>query len=160
VVTEVDGDTGVLTARNPYNTEFEGRVAFFDVDPAAGERTLTGDRLEFLGRTGSLQSPAALQRERLSGTLAAGPDPCAAIQVALELDAGETRETVFRLGMGRDWGAAVGLATRTRGTDPAHDALDAVRMYWKRTLGTIQVETPDPAFNVLANGWLLYQTIG
>ncbi|MGY0618258.1 GH36-type glycosyl hydrolase domain-containing protein [Lysobacter sp. A378] len=160
VVTEVDGDTGVLTARNPYNTEFEGRVAFFDVDPVAGERTITGDRLEFLGRNGTLQRPAALQRERLSGRLGAGLDPCAAIQVVLELGAGESSETVFRLGMGSDWGAAVALATRTRGTDPAHDALDAVRMYWNRTLGTIQVQTPDPAFDVLANGWLLYQTIG
>ncbi|MFD0739901.1 GH36-type glycosyl hydrolase domain-containing protein [Lysobacter koreensis] len=163
VVTEIDGDSGVLTARNAYNTEFEGRVAFFDTDPVAPgapARSVTGDRAEFLGRNGHPQRPAAMGRERLSGKLGPGLDPCAAIQVPLQLDAVEASETVFRLGLGRDWADAVALARRTRGVDAAYDALDAVRIYWLRTLGTIQVQTPDPSVDVLANGWLLYQTIG
>jgi cellobiose phosphorylase len=158
VITEIDGDSGVLTARNRYNTEFEGRVAFFDTDVAT--RSVSGDRAEFLGRNGNLQRPAALLRERLSGRLGAGLDPCAAIQVPIELEPMQHSETVFRLGLGRNWGDAVALARRTRGVDAAHDALDAVRIYWLRTLGTIQVETPEPNVDVLANGWLLYQTIG
>ena len=159
VVTEIDGDSGVLTARNAFNTEFEGRVAFFDTDADAGARTVTGDRTEFLGRNGHVGRPAALLRERLSGRLGAGLDPCAAIQITLELDAGQSTETVFRLGVGQHWREAIALARRTRGAGAAHDALDAVRIYWLRTLGTIQVETPEPSVDVLANGWLLYQTI-
>src|SRR5690606_17037726 len=54
---------------------------------------------------------------------------------------------------------AVALACRSRGVDAAHDALDKVRMYWLRALGTVMVTTPEPAFDVLANGWLMYQTI-
>ena len=160
VITEIDGNSGVLTARNPYNTEFDGRVAFFDTDPAAGTRTVTGDRTEFLGRNGHMGDPAGMRRERLSGRLGAGLDPCAAIQVAHDLDAGHSTEIVFRLGMGANWGDAVGLASATRGHGAAHDALDEVRIHWQQTLGTIQVETPDPSVDVLANGWLLYQTIG
>jgi cellobiose phosphorylase len=162
VVSEVDGDSQVLTARNPYNTAFEHRVAFFDVDPAgvaAPGRSHTSDRVEFLGRNGSLQQPAALRQERLSGRTGAGLDPCAALQVPLELEPGASSETVFRLGMGATWGEAVALAVRSRGSQAAHDALDAVRSHWLATLGGIQVQTPAPEVDVLANGWLLYQTI-
>ncbi|WP_238346170.1 GH36-type glycosyl hydrolase domain-containing protein [Luteimonas saliphila] len=162
VVSEIDGDSGVLTARNTYNTEFAHRVAFFDAGkPGADDdrRSLTCDRAEFLGRNGSLQAPAALLRERLSGRLGAGLDPCAAIQVPIVLGSGEEGETVFRLGVGRNWGEAVALARRTGVSGAAHDALDAVRIHWLRTLGAVRVETPDPAVDVLANGWLLYQTI-
>ncbi len=80
VVTEVDPGSGALFARNPYNTEFADRVAFFHVDDET--RTLSGDRTEFLGRNGTLGSPAAMTRSRLSGKVGAALDPCAAIQVS------------------------------------------------------------------------------
>src|SRR5690606_20965641 len=163
VMSEVDADRGVFTARNTYNTECAGRVAFFDADThGVGHegRSLTADRIEFLGRNGSMQAPVALQRERLSGRIGAGLDPCAAIQVPILIAIGGETESVFRLGTGRDMDEAIALARRTRGSDAAHDALDVVRIHWLRTLGAVRVETPDPAVDVLANGWLLYQTIG
>src|SRR5476651_294000 len=55
VQTEVDLNTGALLARNDYNTEFSGRIAFIDVND--GARTLTGDRKEFIGRNGNLAHP-------------------------------------------------------------------------------------------------------
>src|SRR4029079_9536485 len=51
------------------------------------------------------------------------------------------------------------LVNRFRGVEPARLALEGVWSYWKRTLGTVKVETPDPALNFLANGWLLYQVL-
>ena len=158
VVTEADPVTGALFAKNAYNTEFPERIAFFYVD--ANAMTVTGDRTEFIGRNGSLQNPAALSRTRLSGRLGAGLDPCAAIQVPLELAGGQQRDIVFILGVaGRRSADVSNLVQRCRGTAAAREALDAVHAHWEQTLGAVQVDTPDPAVNVLANGWLMYQTL-
>jgi len=158
VITETDPSTGALFARNPYNTEFVGRTAFFDVD--ATLHTITCDRNEFIGRNRSLQNPAAMERTRLSGKVGAGLDPCAAMQVQFELVQGQQREIVFMLGMAGSRRTDVGqMVQRCRGRATAQAALNAVHAYWDRTLGTLQIETPDPSLNILANGWLLYQTI-
>ena len=157
VQTEVDPKTGALLARNPFNTEFAERIAFVDVSDS--RRTFTGDRKEFLGRNGSLSNPAALKRTRLSGKAGAGLDPCGAVQVTLDLPAGQQRETTFRLGVGRSVADVQTLIRRFRPAEASRGALEGVWEYWNRTLGAVQVETPDPSVNVMANGWLLYQTL-
>jgi len=157
VVTEVDPVSGALFARNPYNTEFADRVAFFHVDHET--QTLTGDRAEFLGRNGTLGSPAAMGRSFLSGKVGAALDPCAAIQVPFELGDGQERELIFTLGVGRDANHAGNLAHRFRGSAAARDVLETVWHYWNHTLGAVNVDTPDESLNVLTNGWLLYQTL-
>ncbi|RPH67232.1 MAG: cyclic beta 1-2 glucan synthetase, partial [Burkholderiales bacterium] len=157
VTTEIDPRSGALYARNPYNTEFVDRVAFFDVDGRT--RNLTGDRTEFLGRNGTLRNPAAMNRSRLSGRVGAGLDPCGAIQVSFDLADGQEREVVFRLGVGRNADDAGELVHRFRGSAAARSALEAVWQYWNHTLGAVNVETPDPSVNVLTNGWLVYQTL-
>jgi cellobiose phosphorylase len=138
--------------------EFAGAVAFVDCSEAA--RTVTADRTEFLGRNGTPANPAALRRARLSGRVGPGLDPCAAIQVRLTLEAGEEKEVVFILGAAAHEDEARQLVHRFRGVGSAQQALESVWGYWNHTLGAVHVETPDPALNFLANGWLMYQTLG
>ena len=158
VGSETDVATGALLASNHYNTEFPQRVAFFDLDAAV--KTVTCDRNEFIGRNRSLHNPVALERQRLSGKTGAGLDPCAAMQTIFELAPGQERELVFLLGLcdTRQTNASA-LILHHRGIVTARSALQAVKNYWQHTLGTIQVSTPEPALDVLANGWLLYQTL-
>ena len=153
-----DGPGGIaLTARNPYNADFPGRVAFFDVDEA--QYGITGDRMEFLGRNGSLEAPAAMSRTGLSGRAGAALDPCGAIQVPFTLENGRERQIVFRLGSGTDWENMRETANRFKGPDAARSVLEAVWQFWSHFLGAVHVETPDPSFDVLVNGWLLYQSL-
>lgn len=157
VVTESDPVTGTLFARNAYSMDFPGRIAFFDAD--GRDRTFTCDRREFIGRNRDLGSPAALGRAHLSGRVGPGLDPCAAIQTIFELDKGESHDVVFLLGAAASTEEAAALAQRYRDHDAATAALEAVRAYWRGILSTVRVDTPDPALNVLANGWLLYQVV-
>ena len=157
VITEIEPASGALFARNPYHMEFADRVAFFDAGEAT--RSVSGDRTEFLGRNGTLKRPAAMSQARLSGKVGTALDPCAAIQLPFELAAGQEREIVFTLGVGRDANDASQLVRRARGTAAARAALEQVWQHWNHTLGAVQVETPDPMLNVLTNGWLLYQTL-
>ncbi|MDZ4687671.1 MAG: cyclic beta 1-2 glucan synthetase, partial [Planctomycetaceae bacterium] len=157
VVTEIDPHCGAVLARNPYSLEFAQCVPFFSVSEYT--RTVTGDRAEFLGRNGSTAKPAALTRQRLSNKVGPGLDPCAAIQTPFELADGREREVIFTLGVGRDVGHVRELVDRVRGPDAAQQHLDAVWRFWNHTLGAVYVETPDPSLNILANGWLLYQTL-
>ena len=155
--TGIDSKTGALLASNPFNTDFPGRVVFFEVNEA--DRSISGDRTEFIGRNGSLADPAALHRVRLSGKVGVGLDPAAALQVYFELGPGQEKEIVFVLGVGRDIEDARNLVRRFCGLQSAYDARDRVWGYWKHTLGAINIETPDPALNLIANGWLVYQTM-
>jgi cyclic beta-1,2-glucan synthetase len=157
VISEIDPATGALFARNPYNTDFPGRIAFFDVDE--GTRSMTGDRTEFLGRNGTLRNPASMSRSRLSGKVGAALDPCGAIQLPFDLAVGQERDCTFRLGVGKDTEDARQLVRRFRGATARRAALETVWHHWTHTLGAVHVETPDQSLNVLANGWLLYQTI-
>jgi cellobiose phosphorylase len=157
IATEIDPQTGALLARNSYNTDFEGRVAFV----ASSEliRSFTADRTEFLGRNGTLAQPAALRRVRLSGKTGIGLDPCAVLQAPIELEPEQEREIVFVLGAGKNLHAAQDLARRFQNLNTCREELQKVWDFWRHTLDAVHVETPEPALDFLANGWLLYQTI-
>ncbi|UCG86170.1 MAG: glycosyl transferase [Gemmatimonadota bacterium] len=155
VVTELDPDTGAMLARNSLNREFAGRVAFADM--LGAQTSCTGDRLEFLGRNASLDHPASLERGgELSGRTGACLDPCAVLQTKLELEPGESTEVVVLLGEGRDRAEARLLIERYRAVD-CDALLQHCRNQWDRFLDVIQVETPDPALDILLNRWLPYQ---
>ena len=158
VITSRDAATGALLAQNSFRREFSGRVAFLDVHPG-DQRTITGDRTEFIGRNGSLARPAALERGALSDRTGTVLDPCGAVQVTLALAPGETRTVVGLLGDAADAAGARQLVQRYRDPDALSSALRQVRGFWDGLLGTITVSTPDRAMDLMLNRWLPYQTL-
>jgi len=157
LVTEIEPATAALLARNPWSADFQPRIAFLDM--AGRQQSHTGDRTEFIGRHGSLAEPAVLlEGRRLSNRVGGGLDPCGALQTAFELQPGETLELVLLLGQETSPAAAAALIERYRTVD-LDAALATVAGFWERTLGALQVKTPDRSFDIVLNGWLLYQTL-
>lgn len=157
IVPEYEDTAHALLAHNHYSFDFPKRVSFL----AANKQPhgLTADRGEFLGRFGSLRHPLGLARVGLSNRVRAGLDPCAALQLHIDLAPGMSEEITFILGQGQDRAEAVALAQRFQDPAEVSAAWQAVHEQWDRILGTVQVETPEPALNLLLNRWLLYQAL-
>ncbi|BDU71688.1 GH36-type glycosyl hydrolase domain-containing protein [Mesoterricola silvestris] len=149
--TRIEGDT--VLAWNTAPGPFQGLVAFA---AAEGAVAATTDRGAFLGRPGRPEAPAAVTTAgALDGAAGTMADPCFAFQLDLVLEPGETRTCVLVSGEAADAGEARRLA-RIRDAAPA---LAEVRAHWDRTLSGLQVETPEPAIDLMVNGWLPYQNL-
>ncbi|CAN5242545.1 hypothetical protein BH11PLA2_BH11PLA2_10000 [soil metagenome] len=157
VVSRVDSETGAILAGNRFHPDIPNAIAFADSDMRP--RTVTGDRVEFLGRNGRMAMPASFGRGALSGNVGAGLDPCAAIRGEITLSPGENRTVVFVLGEGNDPADARRMIRDYRNINLATTALAAVKAKWARLCETVQVQTPDASFDLLMNRWLIYQTL-
>jgi cyclic beta-1,2-glucan synthetase len=157
LIPEYDDETQALLVRNPYNSEFAGRVAFLSsAQPVHG---LTADREEFLGRMGSRTLPEALARIGLSGSVQPGQDTCGAVQVHVDIEVGGSQEIIFILGQGADRDEAKTLIHRYKDVEIVEEAWQEARRVWDELLGTIQVRTPEPSMDLLLNRWMLYQAL-
>src|SRR5438094_7768935 len=157
VVTKWDLQSQSLFVRNSYEPELCERIAFATSAPAP--TSFTGDRTVFIGRNRSLRDPAAMEHERLTGDIGAGLDPCAALQVMVEMNPGQSAEVTFLLGQADDEEKARALVNRFRDPANVEAAFQETRHWWDRLLSTIEVETPEHSTNFLLNRWLLYQTL-
>lgn len=157
IIPDFDPQHHALLAANRYSMEFGGRVAFL----AANKKPhgVTADRIEFLGRRGSMAAPAALGRIGLASKVSPGLDPCAVIQLHIDLAPGQTEEVFFLLGQGADREESLALIRDHRLSTQVEAVWQTTRQHWDEILGTITIQTPDPAMDLLLNRWALYQTL-
>lgn len=165
-------EAAVLTAQNRYQMTFREATAFLGMYPqAAGETADTGgdtgdgglswtsDQLEFIGRNGSLEQPAALSRAHLSNRTGIFNASCGAVQRKLTLNPGQEAEVIILLGCGSSAEQAAALALQYRDPSRCDAAWNEMTAYWERMLDQIVVDTPSPETNILLNGWLIYQSL-
>jgi cyclic beta-1,2-glucan synthetase len=156
IVPALDARTGALTAHNPYAPDFSDRFAFLATDAAA--QSVTADRASFIG-SGSVELPAAVVAgAALSGTVEAGRDPCAALARDVEIAPGDEATLAILMGDAGSAEEVSALVERHRARD-FEERLAEAKRNWDGFLGTLEVETPDAAFDAVVNRWLPYQSL-
>ncbi|PYO10032.1 MAG: carbohydrate-binding protein [Gemmatimonadetes bacterium] len=155
--TSFDEDTQSMFARNYFDAQFAEIVAFASISERVAY--YTADRREFLGRNGTISSPAALERAGLSGAIGATIDPCCALQVSVTIEPGETRDIVMLLGAAEGEEAVREIIGRHRTSSDAKRSVDSNVRSWEQRLSAIKVKTPEPTFDLMLNRWSLYQAL-
>ncbi|MGC4087889.1 MAG: glucoamylase family protein [Polyangiaceae bacterium] len=155
-VTHWDASRRALSASNSWAVFPEHRGVFFSTHAVA---SVSADREEWFGRFGSRERPAALERVGLSGHTGIGLDPCAALQLPIELQPGQELELSLMLADAESDEHARSLVERYGDITQVNAAWDELNQHWQELLGAVQVKTPDRAFDLMSNGWLLYQAL-
>jgi cellobiose phosphorylase len=158
VHTRFDRERGTLFATNYFDPHFTGWTAFHAIsEPVIA---YTAGRRDFIGRNRSVADPAALlDSGNLSGITGAGHDPCAALQCAIELAPGQTREIAIVLGASATAGGAADLAAGYQDVRRVRAAIGETVAEWTERLSVITVQTPEPTFDAMINRWTLYQAL-
>jgi cyclic beta-1,2-glucan synthetase len=146
-----------MFARNYFDAQFASMVSFASISERVAY--YTADRREFLGRNGTISSPAALERAGLSGAIGATIDPCCALQVSVTIEPGETKEIVMLLGAAEGEESVRELIAKYRAPGDAKTAIQTNVDSWTSRLRTISVRTPEPTFDLMLNRWSLYQAL-
>ncbi len=153
---------GVVLATNRRRDPFSDGVAFaaLRVTQPEAKYRVTGDREEFLGLHGSLESPRAVASgAALQGRCGQGLDPCAAIETQLVLEPGQAVDCIFLIGETASETDSRGLIERFAQTAAVEAAFEQSRGSWSELAGAVQIETPSRALDTMVNGWLPYQNL-
>jgi N,N'-diacetylchitobiose phosphorylase len=160
VNTARESRTGALLASQPHRGEFSGRVAFSAVacDGLAALQWTT-DRYTFIGDHGSVEAPASVAQGVLDGFTGEGADPCFALSLAFTLEPGGAVTCMLLLGEAVDEAAALVAVAACNSVEALDAALVRTRTAWQQRVSAIEVETPEPAIDLMVNGWLTYQNL-
>ena len=155
-ITEIDIRSGAILCPHEYNSGLQGKL----LSSTWTKHTHAHNgpcRIHWPQRHAA--NPMQWYASRLSGKTGPALDPCAAIQVVIDLAEDQEREIIFRLGAGVSLEDALNINKRFEGSTAAQLSFSKVTDYWNKMLGAVQVQTPDKALNLIANGWLNYQTL-
>ena len=113
-----------------------------------------GDRRVFLGANemGSWAAPLSLANKELSNSECDRGDNIAALMIhGGKIAAGKTFRTCTQLGQEQSLKVAAKAIKKYRDLKNVDKAFDELAAFWQKYLATIQVETPDAAFNSMVN---------
>lgn len=115
------------------------------------------DRDSFVGSYRSEENPVGVEQGELSDSVMYGGDPCFALQLDLELAAGEERKVHIFLGTAMTEEEILQTAARCRKADFAQRAREGLQEQWERYLSGFQCTLADKEAQTMVNIWNPYQ---
>ncbi|MBQ8233242.1 MAG: hypothetical protein IJZ34_15145 [Lachnospiraceae bacterium] len=142
---------GVETQPKPDETP----LVYFTADvPAAAYDC---DRDEFIGSYRSEENPQRVEEGKCSGSALYGGDPCFALQLDMELKAGEEKEINIFLGTAMTEEEVRNCVAHCREKNFVERSLEGVKEEWNQFLGKFRCEIPDKDAETMINIWNPYQ---
>ncbi len=117
------------------------------------------DRDAFIGPYGGFHAPAAVVAGACTGSQGYSDNTCGALQADLTLAPGESADVLILLGIGQSTTSGARVVA-DHGTLAACDReLARLKAHWHGLLDGCRVQTPDAAFDHMANTWGAYNAL-
>ena len=142
---------GVETQPKPDETP----LVFFSTD--AEVASYDCDRDEFVGAYRSEEDPQRVEAGSCTGSTLYGGDPCFALQLEVELPAGEEKEINIFLGTAMTEAEIKKCVAHCKEKDFVKRSFDGVIKEWDEFLGRFKCEIPDKDAQAMINIWNPYQ---
>lgn len=151
----VNENNNIIYLENKTNLEFP---EIMYVSASEKITSYTGSKKSFFGK-GNLSNPESLKKVSLNKENSIGKEPIIAVELQIELEAFATKEIVLLLGTEKNKIDCQDKAYKYTKIGNVENDLEQVKKHWEELLGKVQIETPMKSFDILMNGWLIYQTI-
>lgn len=148
-------NNNLLVMQNKTNTDFK-EISY--ITSSEKIKSYTGSKEFFFGE-GNLANPKGIKKVVLNRENSLGKDPVAVIQIEIELEAFERKKMTLLLGTENNMLDCQDKAYQYTKIEKAESELEKVKSEWNHMLEKVQVSTPLSSFNLLMNGWLIYQTM-
>ncbi len=167
--TAFDEEQQFLYVNNPFNIDFSEQFVFIGSNKEIN--SYTTNRAEFVGFGRSLSTPIFFDNSKhklkankgaainFSNNTAFGLDNCAVLKVALEIPPREVGHVQFYVAKAQNLDSARKKAQQYKLISSRNNSFQEVTNHWNALTEVVQVKTPSRKFDLMVNGWLIYQTL-
>jgi cellobiose phosphorylase len=141
-----------------FENDRQSRYSFIGVAGATPSGFDT-DRKAFLGTYRSYHNPVVVENGQCTGSCKAGDNGCGTIQIEIELEAGETKEFVVVLGVGKADTVGIKAIKEASDINAVNKKFDELVNFWHSRLEGMHVKSPDSMFDSMFNMWNPYNSM-
>ena len=140
--------------KNVIGTQEFNRISYFNSNIEI--KSFTKSKKLFFGN-GSICVPDSLFLDQFESC--SGIGNCLAVEFEIELDEYGEKYLILKLGQENSINQIFETLKRTEKIECVDKNFEDVNKKWNNLINNLVVKTPEEELNILANGWLIYQTI-